>query len=1049
MNRNAHKNSCAFKKNVLSRALALALGGVVLGGGAVMPAYAQSNAAGNLFGSAAPGATVVIENTGNGAKRTVTADGTGRFQATALQPGSYKVQLMKGGAAAETTQVEVLLGQGTEVRFGISSLATVQVVSRRQSIDVSSSNSNTTFTAKQLDALPVAKDIGAIIQLAPNTTRGDPRYPDGAASMGGASVSENAYYINGFPVTNPLNQLGSSQLPFGAIAQAQVYTGGFGAEFGRSNGGVVNIVTKSGTNKWEANVSASIEPQALRAKKQDLYYANTGDPANAATDGTLYRRRSADTTDVRRVTASIGGPIIQDKLFMFVAAEAITSTLAGANPLQNTNSNASSIEKWGWSERDDKTTRYLGKFDWNATDDHRFELTLIGDESTRKERLSGYNYATGARSGQVLWESDYKNSLGTTPVGMNDQILKYTGNFTDDLTISALLGKSNIPRQDSHSSSTGAGTFTRGATVQSPAARAPGITYSSPQALAGQNLEADSGEDEVDAKRIDLEWRVGKHTLRGGIDNNKLTSSGIGRYSAGGGNLSYRFTPNAATFKPQQSDNLTVAQGGGLGVQGFYGRERVFDSRATAFSDQSALYVEDRFQASKDLMLSFGLRSESFQNKNGKGEVYLEQKDVIVPRFGAAWDVNGDASFKVFGSAGRYNVQLPTSLAARGATPSTLTSQFFTYTGVDVNGQPIGRVNLGAPYSSNGEFGQPKVAELLSSTNLKPNQQDELIIGFEKAYSQDLNFGAKFTYRRQLATIDDYCSQQPFFDYAARNGITVGPKFGDFAGQASTPACVYFNPGQDNTFLVDYVGNGNRADFRSVTLTAADMGFGANMIGEPGPAKRTYAAIDLFAEHPLRNGWYGKINYTYSRNEGNAEGQTNSDTGQLDIGETAAWDFGALSQHANGLLPNDRTHQIKAYGFVELSPQWTIGANVLLASGRPISCIGQHPDQAQDPYGYGSAFHYCDGKPSPRGTSGNLPWDKRLDLNFTYKPSVVKGFSLKLDVFNVFNAQTAQIVEEDREADGYLEPVNSLYGRVRSFTPPRSMKLTAEYNYSF
>lgn len=72
-----------------------------------------------------------------------------------------------------------------------------------------------------------------------------------------------------------------------------------------------------------------------------------------------------------------------------------------------------------------------------------------------------------------------------------------------------------------------------------------------------------------------------------------------------------------------------------------------------------------------------------------------------------------------------------------------------------------------------------------------------------------------------------------------------------------------------------------------------------------------------------------------------------------------------------------------------------------------------------------------------------------MDLNFTYKPDSLKGLLLKLDVFNMFDAQTAQIVEEDREADGYLEPVSSFYGRVRSYTPPRSMKLSAEYNYRF
>ena len=61
-------------------------------------------------------------------------------------------------------------------------------------------------------------------------------------SFGGASGAENAYLINGYPVTNPLNNLGYKSLPFRAIDQEQVLTGGYGAEFGRSTGGVINIV---------------------------------------------------------------------------------------------------------------------------------------------------------------------------------------------------------------------------------------------------------------------------------------------------------------------------------------------------------------------------------------------------------------------------------------------------------------------------------------------------------------------------------------------------------------------------------------------------------------------------------------------------------------------------------------------------------------------------------------------------------------------------------------------------------------------------------------
>ncbi|HEX8604003.1 MAG TPA: carboxypeptidase regulatory-like domain-containing protein, partial [Pseudoduganella sp.] len=230
-----------------------------------------------------------MKNTDTNASRTAPVDASGNFRVTSLPIGNYTVTLQKGGSSVGTTQLEVLAGQGTEATFATSGIQAVQVTGRRSRIDVSTSNNGATFTAKELARLPIQPSVASIIQLAPNTTKADSRYAAGA-SFGGGGASENAYYINGFPVTNPLTQLGASELPFGAIAQAQVLTGGFGAEFGRSVGGVVNITTKSGTNTWEAGGTASIEPKSWRASYKDLYYGNTGAERNAATDGTLYRR---------------------------------------------------------------------------------------------------------------------------------------------------------------------------------------------------------------------------------------------------------------------------------------------------------------------------------------------------------------------------------------------------------------------------------------------------------------------------------------------------------------------------------------------------------------------------------------------------------------------------------------------------------------------------------------------------------------------------------------------------------------------------------------
>jgi len=102
------------RMTLVAHALALAFGGALLSGGLVAPAYAQSNATGIIFGQIAnaKGASVVLENTATGARRTVYPDASGRYQATSMQPGTYKVMLMRGDDIERTLEVEALIGQG-------------------------------------------------------------------------------------------------------------------------------------------------------------------------------------------------------------------------------------------------------------------------------------------------------------------------------------------------------------------------------------------------------------------------------------------------------------------------------------------------------------------------------------------------------------------------------------------------------------------------------------------------------------------------------------------------------------------------------------------------------------------------------------------------------------------------------------------------------------------------------------------------------------------------------------------------------------------------
>jgi hypothetical protein len=1042
--------------------------------GVVQPAMAQSNAAGTINGrvEGAPGASIALQNVDTGYRRTATVDAEGRYQVTALPVGHYRVQLIQNGNVIRTVEADVLLGQGVDASF--LNVQSVQVTGRRTRIDVSNATNGEVFTARELSKLPVAQNLTSIILLAPNTTKGDSAFGN-TASFGGGGVSENSFYLNGFPITNPLSQLGSMELPFGAIQQAQVLTGGFGAEFGRSIGGVLNVTSKSGTNNWEAGATYQLTPDSLRSKPKNFYYPVTGDANNAETDGKMDLRRDNRQTTARQYGAYVGGPIIKDKLFMFVAADQTVTNDAYVGSATVTN--PATINQQGWYSNRSWENRWLGKLDWNITDDHRLEFTSAGDDYKTRYQRYGYTLnpnnpnAAATLDGQPngqLYNSALAHNLGPTDPsypgtpGAKLNSLRYTGNLSDSLTVTALYGEMKTERGTTYeqlgANTIGGSNLPPTILTTQPQNRWPAINpalYRNYNVFSG--YRSTPGEDTVKSGRLDLEYKLGSHTIRAGLDQSKLESSTAGQQISGGIRWDYRYVGDgkANTAVPLVGSRPgVVANFGGSGTAGYYARSLVFNSITAASSKQSAQYIEDRWQATKNLLLTVGLRNDAYSNSNGDGEKFIDMKHEIAPRLSAAWDVNGDASLKVYGSLGRYYLQLPTQVAARAASRSTYTQQDFTYTGIDPNtGAPLGLVPINTAYSANGEYGQAKDVRSVVDQDLKPNYQDEFTLGFERAWSPNLNFGARFTYRKLGAGIDDTCDWRLLAAFAEANNIpTAHP---DALG------CQIFNPGRGMTVYVQ----GNDDASQIIPGTGKWAHFTAEQMGEP-KAERKYAAIDLFAEHPLRNGWYGRVNYTLSRSKGNMEGQTRSDSGQTDIGTSAGWDFPEFSVGSNGLLPNDRLHSLKAFGFYQLTPELTIGGNVLVQSGRPRLCYGNNnavdageagAGEAWLPgyqyYGYGgpgyaSEYYFCNGKLTPRGSMGRLPWEKRLDLNVMYSPAMIQGLALKVDVFNALNAQT-RTSEYSEYSDGDQTVINPAYQEARGFQSPRSVRFTVEYNHKF
>ena len=241
--------------------------------------------------------------------------------------------------------------------------------------------------------------------------------------------------------------------------------------------------------------------------------------------------------------------------------------------------------------------------------------------------------------------------------------------------------------------------------------------------------------------RLDVEYRLNsQHSLRAGVDQNKITSK-AGTSLAGGLRWDYGKTNPAVPLNSTTAATNTVA-GNPYAQQGYYATRVYISNGSTPTVEQSAWYIEDRYQVTDRVLLSLGLRNEGFNNKNGDGKSYIDLPKQLAPRLGATWDVQGDASFK---SSATWVVTTfrcpPTSPCAAPVRPYIPRKTL--YTGVNADGTPTGLTSLGRAYSANNEYGQAKDPRQVAAENMKGNYQDEFALGFEKALSKDLNVGAK------------------------------------------------------------------------------------------------------------------------------------------------------------------------------------------------------------------------------------------------------------------------------------------------------------------
>src|SRR5690606_37490921 len=175
-------------------------------------------------------------------------------------------------------------------------------------VDVTSTESAMNINAEELARLPVDRNVTSVALLAPGVAAGSAAF--GGISFGGSQVAENAFYVNGLNVTDFYHRVGFSEAPFDFYEDFQVKTGGYSVEFGRTTGGVVNAVARSGTNEFHYGSKLVWAPKDWESSARNSYL-----------DGDRYLTRSRDRTDSTRLNVWASGPIVKDRLFFFAMYE--------------------------------------------------------------------------------------------------------------------------------------------------------------------------------------------------------------------------------------------------------------------------------------------------------------------------------------------------------------------------------------------------------------------------------------------------------------------------------------------------------------------------------------------------------------------------------------------------------------------------------------------------------------------------------------------------------------------------------------------------------
>ena len=363
-------------------------------------------------------------NSLQGTKGTVT-NKYGDFYTYKVPAGIYEVRISHIGKQTIIFQnVVIQLGKKTALGNVIlppvsKELSEIIISSSKPIIDPSSTSHALNLEEKVYQYLPVQRNYKSLMSLSPLAT--ESFYGDGI-NLSGSTGWENTYYIDGINVTDPMRGISGTNLPYNFIKEIEIISGGYEAQYGKSIGGVANVITHQGGNKFHGQVFGFFTDQSF---------------AGDYKIGTAKKRiKDFATYDFG---ISMGGPIVSDELWYFAA--------------YSPNFKDQNVDIPGVGIYKDKTRSHIfaGKLTWQVNPSTNFVLTVLGDPTTqeRVENQLGVSIPT------IRKASNPEPYLGDVTTGGYNLSLRANHIINNNFYVDAMISYSDTKFKDVASSQYG------------------------------------------------------------------------------------------------------------------------------------------------------------------------------------------------------------------------------------------------------------------------------------------------------------------------------------------------------------------------------------------------------------------------------------------------------------------------------------------------------------------------------------------------------------------------------------------------------------------